>query len=381
MRVLLLSAYAAGSHVHWREQLAAMLPDWQFTVLELPPRHFNWRVRGNPLYWSLAERDLLEADYNLVLATSMVDLATLRGLVPSLAQLPSALYFHENQFAYPVSSKQQGLLEAQMVSLYAALAADRLLFNSGFNRDSFLEGVNALMQRLPDRVPAGVAERLRNKAAVLPVPIDTEAPGSDGQAWFPGSGTYPGRPLRLLWPGRFEYDKGGDQLLLLLQALEESSLDYQLALVGQQFRQMPAVFDDIETRFPHRIVHSGYLPNRDDYRALLAQADIVVSTALHEFQGLAVLEAVARGCLPLLPARQAYPELVTSAFLYPSCEQAPEQEAAGAVAALEALAERLANGSIEPPSVERFTARALAAHYREQLSGACVRGECAGQSG
>ncbi len=91
MRVLLLSAYAAGSHVHWRERLTAMLPDWQLTVLELPPRHFNWRIRGNPLYWSMAERETLEAGYDLVLATSMVDLATLRGLVPALAPVPTAL--------------------------------------------------------------------------------------------------------------------------------------------------------------------------------------------------------------------------------------------------------------------------------------------------
>ena len=381
MRVLLLSAYAAGSHVHWREQQSAMLPDWQFTILELPPRHFNWRVRGNPLYWSLAERDVLEAGYDLLLATSMVDLATLRGLVPALAQTPSALYFHENQFAYPVSPNQQGVLEAQMVSLYAALAADRLLFNSGFNRDSFLEGVTTLMNRLPDRVPAGVAERLRIKAEVLPVPIDAEAPGSKGQARFTGSGTYPGRPLRLLWTGRFEYDKGGDRLLLLLEALEKRDFDYQLALVGQQFRTVPEVFGDIEQRFSHRIVHSGYLPKRDDYRALLAEADIVMSTALHEFQGLAVLEAVARGCLPLVPARQVYPELVTAPFLYASCEDAPEQEAAGAVAALEALGEQLARSEIEPPSIEAFTTGALAGRYREQLSSVSIQGAYAARSG
>jgi len=373
MRVLLLSAYAAGSHVHWREQLAVMLPDWQFTVLELPPRHFNWRVRGNPLFWSVAERNTLEASYDLVLATSMVDLATLRGLVPALSLIPCALYFHENQFAYPASPGQQGLLEAQMVSLYAALAADSLLFNSGFNRDSFLGGIAALLARLPDCIPPGVEDMLRHKASVVPVPIDTVPARESGKTWFQGS---PGGPLRLLWAGRFEYDKGGDRLLLLLEALEQRALDYQLALVGQQFRQVPAVFGEIEERFAHRIVHSGYLPNRDDYRALLAQSDIVISTALHEFQGLAVLEAVARGCLPLLPARQVYPELVEEPFLYPSLEDAPEQEAAGAVAALESLAERLARGDHERPSVEAFAGDTLAARYREQLSALCRGDAC-----
>ena len=236
-----------------------------------------------------------------------------------------------------------------------------------------LGGIAALLARLPDCIPPGVEDMLRHKASVVPVPIDTVPARESGKTWFQGS---PGGPLRLLWAGRFEYDKGGDRLLLLLEALEQRALDYQLALVGQQFRQVPAVFGEIEERFAHRIVHSGYLPNRDDYRALLAQSDIVISTALHEFQGLAVLEAVARGCLPLLPARQVYPELVEEPFLYPSLEDAPEQEAAGAVAALESLAERLARGDHERPSVEAFAGDTLAARYREQLSALCRGDAC-----
>jgi hypothetical protein len=35
----------------------------------------------------------------------------------------------------------------------------------------------------------------------------------------------------------------------------------------------------------------------------------VVSTALHEFQGLSVLEASQAGCLPLVPDRLCYPEM------------------------------------------------------------------------
>ena len=38
MRVLLLSAYAAQSHVHWQRSLQAMFPHWQWQVLNLPPR-------------------------------------------------------------------------------------------------------------------------------------------------------------------------------------------------------------------------------------------------------------------------------------------------------------------------------------------------------
>ena len=76
MKILLLSAYAARSHVHWQQMLQSMFPRWEWTVLELPPRHFSWRVRGNALYWSIEEQDTLEQAYDLLIATSMVDLAT-----------------------------------------------------------------------------------------------------------------------------------------------------------------------------------------------------------------------------------------------------------------------------------------------------------------
>ncbi|MCZ6829899.1 MAG: DUF3524 domain-containing protein, partial [Gammaproteobacteria bacterium] len=110
MRVLLLSAYDADSHRHWRDCLSQGIGEWHWQTLALPARHFSWRIRGNPLYWSVAERQLLEQGYDLILATSMVDLATLRGLVPSLALVPAVLYFHENQFAFPDSRGRHGLL-------------------------------------------------------------------------------------------------------------------------------------------------------------------------------------------------------------------------------------------------------------------------------
>ncbi len=369
MKVLLLSAYAAQSHAHWERSLRAMFGQWQWQVLSLPPRHFSWRVRGNPLYWSLAERGQLERDYDLLIATSMVDLATLRGLVPALARLPTLLYFHENQFDYPQQSIQPSLLEARMVSLYSSLAADCLAFNSAYNRDTFLAGVDALLRKLPDRVPQGVAGLLADKARVLPVPIDPVT-GDAVVAHWPGTaGIYPQRPLRLLWSGRFEHDKGGETLWHTLGELERAGLRYELALTGQQFRRSPAVFGRIEAEFAHRLVHFGYLPSATDYRALLRGADVVLSTAQHEFQGLAVLEAVAAGCLPAVPDRQAYPEIYPARFRYTSSPDDPAREGAAAAALVNGLAGLVGQGAGVPPDVSGFGRAQLQPHYRELLLG------------
>ncbi|MDC0414664.1 DUF3524 domain-containing protein, partial [Gammaproteobacteria bacterium] len=106
-KILLLSAYDAMSHTIWRRRLAAMFPEHEWTQLALPPRHFNWRIRGNSLQWALNEQDALTQDYDLLIATSMVDLASLRGFVPSLSKIPTLLYFHENQFVYPEGNTQR----------------------------------------------------------------------------------------------------------------------------------------------------------------------------------------------------------------------------------------------------------------------------------
>nr|WP_241263230.1 DUF3524 domain-containing protein [Parahaliea mediterranea] len=364
---MLLSAYDAGSHRYWRRGLSKMLPDWEWRGLALPPRHFSWRVRGNPLYWALRERERLECRPDLVVATSMVDLATLRGLVPSLAAVPTLLYFHENQFAYPEGSGRHGLLEAQMVSLYGALAADRLAFNSAYNRDSFLRGVDALLARLPDYAPREAVDHLARRSAVLPVPL---LPGDDaaaGESCWPPVPAVGARPLRLLWPGRLEYDKGGEGLERILSRLEGSGLDYQLALVGQEFRRLPAVFGRIREQYRHRLVHFGWLQRVADYHRLLEEADMVLGTALHEFQGVAVMEAVARGCVPVLPARLAYPELYPAEFLYDSRPDDPGREADAACERLLDLAAAWRRGDVAGPSVSDYSLEKLAPRYRAIL--------------
>lgn len=369
MKILLLSAYAAQSHVQWQRGLRAMLPEFEWQVLELPPRHFSWRVRGNALYWALQERELLNGGYDLVLATSMVDLATLRGLVPTLCTTPAILYFHENQFDYPRQQRQHSLLEAQMVSLYSALAADSLLFNSNYNRESFLDGCEKLLGRLPDKVPPGVVALLREKSAILPVAIDRDLLAKASPAWPGTASGAPGKPLRIVWCGRFEYDKGAQGLLPVLQQLERQQCEYELALVGQQFRNLPPVFADIQREFPHRLVHCGYLEEAGDYHALLRGADVVLSTSLHEFQGLAVLEAVAAGCIPAVPDRLAYRDIYPDEYRYPSLPGSPLSEARGAAQLLLRLADSVRNGTVRPPDISAFDRRNLGLRYLEVITG------------
>ncbi len=352
MRVLLLSAYDAASHRRWHETLRNGLDDWQWTVLALPPRHFAWRTRGNPLSWS--REPALRESYDLILATSMVDLATLRGLIPGLAVTPSALYFHENQFAYPEGRNPHGLLEAQMVSLYSALAADKLLFNSAYNRDSFLAGCKSLLARFPDAVPPGIVDMLSAKAAVLPVPVDA---GAQQMPQQPVSG-----PLELVWNHRWEYDKGPGLLRDIVAGLVERGAAFRMNVVGQQFREQPAEFAGIGELLSRADAEGvwGFVEDLVDYRRLLARSDVVLSTALHDFQGLSVLEACRLGASPLVPDDLVYPEWFDAGFRYADAGQAVEK-------ILDLAALKDAGDSLPKADVDAFTPALLLPRYRALL--------------
>lgn len=286
----------------------------------------------------------------------MVDLATLRGLVPSLASLPTALYFHENQFAYPEGQGRHGLLEAQVVSLYSAMAADRLLFNSAWNRDSFLGGVEMLLGKLPDAVPGGVAEALAAKVAILPVPV-VAGPGRASRA---------DTALQVLWNHRWEYDKGPELLLEIARRVSGRNIVFHV--VGQQFRSQPQAFASLRETLEAGggLGTWGYLADRQDYWDLLARCDVVLSTAAHDFQGLAVLEAARLGCTPLVPDRLVYPEWFPPQFRY--------TDAAAAAAMLGRHADaRAAGESLPTADVSALAPEVLIPRYRDVLESLAAR--------
>ena len=362
MKILLLSAYDAQSHRYWRESLSQCLADHQWTQLTLPARYFSWRVRGNALSWAFSEREVLAESYDLLIATSMVDLATLRGLVPTLGHIPTLVYFHENQFVYPASAQQHKSVEPELTSLYTALAGDLIVFNSDYNRSSFLQGADTLLKKLPDHVPPNIAGLLEEKSTVIPVPLEPEAFQNDRRQ---GSGN---GPLQIVWNHRWEYDKGPERLLKAIERLIEKTQNFCLHVVGQQFRQQPAAFEQLHEMLkamnPGLLGQWGYLTDRKQYQYLLANSDVVLSTALHDFQGIAVLEGVAAGALPLVPERLCYTQWFAKKFCYPSFVDDSDAEAEALAEQLLRLAEEKQQGTLtSAPSVDRFKIERLKTDY------------------
>jgi glycosyltransferase involved in cell wall biosynthesis len=356
-KILLLSAYDAVSHRVWRETLVDGLPEFRWSVLALPPRYFSWRIRGNALSW--LRQPALDENYDLVVATSMSDLAGLKGLRRELSGTPAIVYFHENQFDYPAGQGKQGV-EAQMVTLYSALAADKVAFNSSYNMEGFLQGVRSLLGRLPDCVPKGVVSRIADRSCVIPVPIR-------GRFYCKRRAGGGSRPITIVWNHRWEHDKGPDRLLALAGLVVRSGLEVRFRITGQQFRRTPGAFDRIRDLLGDRIVSWGHIDD-SDYPRILQESDVVLSTALHDFQGLAVLEAVAAGCVPLVPDRLAYPEWFAEEFRYSSNPEDPQAEAQNAMDRLAEYADSFRGPRMCPPDVSWLSWEKLRSRYLELLS-------------
>ena len=106
---------------------------------------------------------------------------------------------------------------------------------------------------------------------------------------------------------------------------------------------------EIEQEHADVIDRFGGPDDRQEYLDLLRGCDWVTSTARHEFFGIAVVEAIACGCLPWLPDRLSYPELVPQELRGIS----PWSSGVDSASAREALLDHL-EGARELRAVERI---------------------------
>ena len=310
-KILLLSGYDAPSHQYWREAISENLCEFEWTQIALPPRYFSWRIRGNAFNFFNQFSEILNRDFDLIIATSMVDLSNLCGLIPNFANTPKLLYFHENQFAYPLAkgdlTEKQNAINAQITSIFSAICVDRILFNSNFNLNSFFNGANKLSKKLPDGITKECLRRLNEKSCVLPVPIKIKRHLREQVT--------KSAPVKILWNHRWEFDKQPEVFVEAMLSLKEQGISFHLYILGQSFRNKPECLENVKDSLQQEVKVIGFQP-REDYDRIMQNADIVISSALHDFQGLSMLEAIFKGCIPIAPNRVAYPEYIDPKFLY-----------------------------------------------------------------
>lgn len=304
MRVLLVEPYYAGSHRAWADGYAAHSRH-DVRLLTHDARFWKWRMHGAAVTLAADLAASGGPSPDVVLVSDMVNVAAFRALAAaSLGSAPVVLYMHENQLVYPLSPRDDPDFTYGMINWTSMASADAVWFNSRYHLDTVFSALPGFLGQFPDHRHGSLVEAVASRSSVMPPGVDLgdiPPPRRDG-----------GHPI-VLWNHRWEYDKAPQEFFDACRHLVTEGIAFRLAVCGESFGNDDPVFTTARSDFAGQIVHWGFATDRAGYVDLLASSSIVVSTALQEYWGISITEAIAAGAFPLLPDRLVYPERVPPA--------------------------------------------------------------------
>ncbi|MDG1137240.1 MAG: DUF3524 domain-containing protein, partial [Phycisphaerales bacterium] len=280
--ILAFESFDGGSHKQFRETIKKhSCHDWTWSTR--PPRSWKWRM-------AISAQEMVDAVIaqgisipDVIFCTSLTDVAALRAALPKeWRALPIVLYMHENQVAYPTQDARDA--SYSFTNLQSVLTADLAIYNSKWNLDSFVTGIESLLDKSWDTTLKDIGNRIRDNATVAWVPV--ELPPENLRVLHNLDNSGPRDATRIVWPHRWEHDKGPDHLLALARE-HTTKLNLRWIILGEQFSEIPESLKILEDEFQDRIDHMGYVESKAEYWKWLAKADWVLSTANHEFFGIA----------------------------------------------------------------------------------------------
>lgn len=249
MKLIIIEPFYGGSHQVLLDQL---IPEVN-TVFEyvhtvtLSAKKWHWRARVSPLQvLALIPKDVT---FTHLLTSSVMPLAELLGLCPSLVTCKKIIYFHENQLVYPIQEVKTRDVQYGYNQITACLAADKILFNSEWNKTSFLDNIPKLLKLIPDYRPKNIPEQIDLKSVVVYFPIeipDVPVEQLDNHTGVP----------HIVWAHRWEHDKNPQ---LFFDSIATIEGDFQLSVLGESYAEKPDCFDIAKDRFASKIVHWGFL--------------------------------------------------------------------------------------------------------------------------
>ena len=317
--VVLVESYYGGSHRAWADSWVEHSRH-DIELLTLPGEYWRWRLRGAavslaPLMVDLVEkRQAAGRSVDAVVVSSLIDAASFAGLARrSLGSIPIAVYQHESQLLYPLAPNQRRDSTLALLNWQSLVFADAVWFNSDFHRSAMRTALPELLDQQPTPSHDGLLDEVFAKSRVLWPGVAAAELIQQNRADVSGSAARSAAGPLVLWNQRWDHDKNPQAVFSALAALAQSGVRFRLALAGENQRHGTAQSLWVRDALGSRIVHEGFLP-REDYLQLLLRSDVVASAADHEFFGIALVEAMAAGAIPVLPDRLSFPELVKPAW-------------------------------------------------------------------
>lgn len=311
-RIIFIEPFYGGSHKQLIDTITEGLHPREYVIFSMPAKKWHWRARTSAIYFS----QVISTSHNFtrLFCSSVLNLAELIGMRPDLQKCHKIVYFHENQLIYPVQEVKERDCQYGLNQIMTCLAADEILFNSTFNRSSFLDNVTPFLNLQPDCKMKTVVEMIKPKCQVLYFPIRFHAMPKE----IPNSQN--SNCLHLIWPHRWEHDKNPKLLVEVLMELNKRQVDFVVTICGETYKKVPECFEGLREKLGSKLINFGYL-KKDQYINAIVSGDIVISTAGHEFYGVAMLEATYCGCMPIAPNKLVYPEMYPPENLYNTSNQ------------------------------------------------------------
>jgi glycosyltransferase involved in cell wall biosynthesis len=222
------------------------------------------------------------------------------------------MYFHESQWDYPLAPGERIDHHYGYTNLLSAAASDACWFNSLFHLDAFLTSSKQFIDRMPDGWELHHLDKIESKSTVVPPGFQPTGVQRKQKA---------GNPIRIGWVARWEHDKRPDVFARLIGKIDAHEIPFQLVLLGPRRGNEPALVK-IRQRYQEQILVDEYAQSREQYLQSLSKIDVVVSTADHEFFGIAICEAIDAGAAAVVPNRLSYPELLAGQECYNDIDEA-----------------------------------------------------------
>ena len=239
MKILLIEPYYTGSHRQWAEGYKKY-SGHEIKIISMKGQFWKWRMHGGAVTLANQFQQLgWIPDY--ILASDMLDLSTFLSITRKISSnIPSAVYFHENQLSYPWSPNDRDIEKNRdthygFINYASALAADKVFFNSEFHMVSFIEALKKFLHNFPDHREASTINKIHNKSRVLHL-------GLDLNRYDKYITKNEGSPI-ILWNHRWEYDKNPETFFKIIGQLKNDGCDFRLVILGENFSQSPDIFN------------------------------------------------------------------------------------------------------------------------------------------
>ena len=307
LNIILIEPFFIGSHKSWAEGYQQN-SQHNIEIISLKGIYWKWRMHGGAITLAKMFNQYIKKNGNpdILLVTDMLNLPVFESFA-NINNIPIVSFFHENQLTYPWSTQDRDKEKNRdhhygFINYTTALRSDKVMFNSCFHKDSFINALRGFLKQFPDHNELSNIDIIEEKSVVSYLGLDLKR--------FNKYKTSNDNDIPIiLWNHRWEYDKNPKDFFECLKKIKIKGISFNLVILGEQFDTEMPVFSEAREYFADEIIHMGYCESFEEYAMWLWKANILPITINQDFFGGSIMEAVYCNTYPLLPKRLTYPEL------------------------------------------------------------------------